>query len=48
MKWLTKQTIARRLGTLTQILLVGSALFLSFISLHAMQSGARIFRYAGF
>ncbi len=38
----------RYLGLVTQMVIVGAALCVAGLSLFAMESGARIFRYAGF
>lgn len=38
----------RGLGIAFQVIVLGEALFIALITMYAMQSGARIFRYAGF
>jgi hypothetical protein len=38
----------RSIGIAVRSVLFGQALLIAFVTMYAMQSGARIFRYAGF
>ena len=42
------ERICRFVGILLQIIVLGEGLFLAISTLYAMQTGARVFRYAGF
>lgn len=38
----------RKIGWTIQVVVMGEALLLALVSLYALQSDARVFRYAGF
>jgi hypothetical protein len=44
----TLRRLSRGLGIALQVLVLGELLFIAVATMYAMQTGAQVFRYAGF